>query len=360
MMAYVSKKRLMGLFLVGVCGTFALLLCGAVNRYRAQKLFEAPYFDGGMPVTASGKLYTRSLVVDGVRRRYAIYIPNDLGRTPLPLILELHGGGVYIEDMTGESGHKTPYKLWMNLADREKFIVVYPEGLNGSYDKPTWNDCRANSLVSSTADDVHFITVLIDKIASDYNIDATRIYVSGTSNGGLMALRLAVELSDRVAAVVTVGAAMPDVAECGAPVNPISVMFINGTADNHLPYEGGILSNPPNPDHGSVYSVDVSVRMWVDFDQAATTPTVYEFPNRDKGDESTVTRYTYAHGLEDTEVVLYKVTGGGHSAPSIAERYSWLFEHYFGKQNHDIEMVWEAWHFFQDKRLGTVREAQNE
>ncbi len=350
-MAYVGRRRFVGFLLVGICGMLALGLCGAVNRYRAQKRFELPYFAGGMPVARTGKLHTRSLVVDGMTRRYAIYIPDNLGQAPHPLVLELHGGGVYIEDMTGESGHKTPYKLWMNLADREGFIVVYPEGLNGTYGKPTWNDCRANSTVSSTADDVHFIAVLLDEVASTYAIDTTRIYVSGTSNGGLMALRLAAELSDHVAAVATVGAAMPDVSECGPPPRPISVMFVNGTADRHLPYDGGTLSNPPNPDHGSVDSVDASVQWWVAFDQTDTTPTTYDFPNRDRGDKSTVTRYTYAHGLAESEVVLYKVTGGGHSAPSILERYSWLFEHYFGKQNHDMETVWEVWHFFQDKRL---------
>ncbi len=75
-------------------------------------------------------LFTKNIVVDGVTRRYAIYIPKDLGNSPYPLIFELHGGGVYIEDMTGESGFKTPYKLWMSKADSETFIVIFPEGLN--------------------------------------------------------------------------------------------------------------------------------------------------------------------------------------------------------------------------------------
>ena len=91
-------------------------------------------------------LFTETITVDGLTRRYAIYIPKDLTNLSVPLIFELHGGGVYIEDMTGESGFKTPYKLWMDIADIEKFIVVYPEGLNGSYAKPTWHDCRSNEI----------------------------------------------------------------------------------------------------------------------------------------------------------------------------------------------------------------------
>ena len=359
-MTHCGKRWLAGVGVVVVLGGLSLVVCGAVARYRAEKRFEAPYFSGGMPSTTRGTLSTRTLLVDGVTRRYAIYVPDDLGTSPRPLVLELHGGGVYIEDMTGESGHKTPYKLWMNLADRDKFIVVYPEGLNGAYGKPTWNDCRANSRVSSTADDIHFITVLIDTLSATYAIDPARIYVSGTSNGGLMALRLAVELSDRVAAVAAVAAAMPDVSECSAPVNPVSVLFLNGTADERLPYAGGLVSRPPNPDYGSVYSTDASVQIWTAFDRTETSPTVYVFPDRDKGDGSTVTRYTYGHGVMGTEVVLYKVDGGGHAAPSILEQYARLYERYVGKQNHDIETVWEVWAFFQDKRLSQTHQRANQ
>ncbi|NOY78389.1 MAG: hypothetical protein GXO76_11035 [Calditrichaeota bacterium] len=296
-------------------------------------------------------LYMRTLQVGKMTRRYAYYIPKNPGNVPLPVVFELHGGGIFIEDMTGESGYKTPYKLWMTLADSEKLIVVYPEGKNGAYGKPTWNDCRANSTVSSTADDVGFIRGLIKWFSLNYSIDLQRVYVSGTSNGGLMALRLAVELPDKIAAVAAVAAAMPDSSECRAPASPMSVLFMNGTADNHLPYRGGTLSNPPNPSHGTVYSTEKSVKLWTTVDHTGSVPVVYQFPDRDMQDGSTVVRYTYSNGIKGTEVVLYKVIGGGHSAPSIQERYSRLFEAYFGRQNHDIEMVKEVWKFFKHKTV---------
>ena len=299
--------------------------------------------------TRRAGLATESISLNGVTRRYAIYIPEKPGAASLPLVFELHGGGISIEDMTGESGHKTPYKLWMDLADSEKFIVVYPEGLNGVYAKPTWNDCRANASVNSTADDVGFISALIDLLSATYNIEPGSIYASGTSNGGLMALRLAVELPDRIAAVAAVAAAMPDHSECRPPALPVSVLFLNGTDDNHLPYDGGILSSPPNPDHGSVYSTAASVNIWKATNHTDQTPVSYSFPDLDSNDGSQVTRYTYANGMKGTEVVLYEVIGGGHSAPSIRERYSALFERYFNRQNHDIEMTTEVWNFFRTK-----------
>ncbi|NPA68076.1 MAG: hypothetical protein GXO50_05650 [Chlorobi bacterium] len=296
-------------------------------------------------------LFTRTITVDGVSRRYAIYIPEGIEDIAVPIVYELHGGGIYIEDMTGESGYKTPYKLWTDIADKEKFIVIYPEGLNGSYGKPTWNDCRGNCIVSSNADDIKFISVLTDKIISTYKVDESRIYVSGTSNGGLMALRTASELSDRIAAVAAVAASMPDTTCCNAPENPISVLFMNGTDDNHLPYEGGFVSYPPNPDYGSVYSTEYSVDFWKNFNHTDSIPDIFVFPDRDTSDGGIVERYTYKNGVENTEVVLYKINGGGHSAPSIKEQYSALFEEYFNKQNHDIEMTDEVWAFFKDKRL---------
>ena len=296
-------------------------------------------------------LFTKNIVVDGVSRRYAIYIPQNSGTALVPLIFELHGGGIYIEDMTGESGHKTPYKLWMELADNEKFIVVYPEGLNGAYNKPTWNDCRGDCIVYSNADDVHFTDTLITTISTNHNIDQDRIYVSGTSNGGFMALRLASELSNKIAAVASIAAAMPAVSDCNQPDNPISVLFMNGTDDNHMPYNGGYVSNPPNPDHGSALSTIASVNYWIAINHTDTIPITYTFPDLDSSDGGIVERFVYKNGNQGTEVVLYKVNGGGHSAPSIKEQYSALYEQYFNKQNHDIEMTTEVWNFFKNKTL---------
>ncbi len=302
------------------------------------------------PGNVENGLFTKTILSDGVERRYAIYIPEGIEKLMVPVVFELHGGGIYIEDMTGQSGHKTPYKLWMELADKEKFIVLYPEGLNGAYNKPTWNDCRGDCSVSSKADDVSFIRLLIEEISMKYSVDQERIYVSGTSNGGFMALRTAIELNDKIAAVAAVVAAMPAVSKCNLPEKPISVLFMNGTDDNHMPYNGGYLSNPPNPDHGSALSTAGSVEFWVNFNQTDTVPMMITFPDLDSTDGGIVEKYLYRNGNNGSEVVLYKVNGGGHSAPSIREQYSPLFEQYFNKQNHDIEMTDEVWKFFKTKR----------
>ncbi len=321
-------------FLIYIISAFLLFNCSKHNE---------PQIESG--------LFTKTIFVDGLNRKYAIYIPENIENITLPLIFELHGGGIYIDDMTGKSGYKTPYKLWMNLAESEKFIVIYPEGINGSYNKPTWNDCRGDCIVNSNADDVHFIETLINEISDNYAIDQNRIYVSGTSNGGFMALRLAVELNNKIAAVAAIASAMPAVSECIQPYSPISVLFMNGTDDNHMPYYGGYVSNPPNPDHGSAQSTENSVNFWINFNHTDTVPITFTFPDLDSLDGGIVEKFDYKNGDQSTEVVLYKVNGGGHSAPSIQEQYSALFEQYFNKQNHDIEMTTEVWNFFKDKTL---------
>ncbi len=221
----------------------------------------------------------------------------------------------------------------------------------GAYNRPTWNDCRGDCIVNSGADDVHFIEVLINHLEMQYAIDPRRIYVSGTSNGGFMAQRLGIELNNKIAAVASIVAAKPAVSECHTSFGPISILFMNGTDDNHMPYNGGYLSNPPNPHSGSVLSTDETIRYWVNFNHTDTVSEIYTFPDLDTSDGGVVQRFTYKNGRSGTEVVLYKINGGGHSAPSISEQYSGYYEQYFNKQNHDIEMTLEVWNFFKNKIL---------
>jgi len=299
--------------------------------------------------TIPSGLFYKHLNINGINRRYAVYIPQNINNDKLPVVFELHGGGVYIEDMTGDSGYKTPYKLWMQIADTARFIVVYPEGLNGAYNAPTWNDCREDCLVNSGADDVNFIEQLISEINRTCPVDFHRIYISGTSNGGLMSLRMAVERPQIFAAFAVTAAALPAVSSCGQPQSSVNILFMNGTDDNHMPYHGGTVSNPPNPAFGTVLSTDETVNIFKELAQINNLPEYFLFPDLDPDDGGQVEKFTYKNTAGEPQVILYKINGGGHSAPSIREQYSTLFEEKFNKQNHDIEMVFEVWNFFRNK-----------
>ena len=300
-------------------------------------------------IPESGLFTNNTIVVEGVTRTYDYYVPSDMGSSLSPLVFLLHGGGSNTDDLTGESGFKAPYKIWMDIADAEKFIIVYPEGSNNPLGALGWNDCRADATTNPSVNDVGFIDALIGQFSSSFNIDTDRIYASGTSNGGHMSIRLALELSNKIAAVASVVAAMPAI-RCSDPVHPISVLFMNGTDDPLLPYNGGEVA-PHIGGRGTVLSALESVNFWVDFNKTDSSHAIIIFPDINIEDNSTVKSITYSNGTEGTQVVLYEVSGGGHVAPSIQEQYAAMLELSLGNQNHDIEMATEIWTFFKNKTL---------
>jgi polyhydroxybutyrate depolymerase len=297
-----------------------------------------------------GLFTDHAITVDGATRYCDYYIPQDAGASLSPLLFLLHGGGSSKEDLTGASGHKAPYRIWMDIADTEKVIIVYPQGTMNSMEALGWNDCRSDATTNPTRNDVAFIDALIDHFSSSFAIDPNRVYATGTSNGGHLSLRLALELSDRIAAVAPVAAAMPERSGCRSPHNPVSVLFMNGTEDPLLPYGGGEVA-PEIGGRGTVLSTQASVEFWTDVNRTDATAAVVDFPDINVLDGTTVKRITYANGIGGAQVILYEVSGGGHMEPSIREQYSAVAELYLGRQNHDIEMAREIWNFFKDKTL---------
>ncbi|MGI9551635.1 MAG: alpha/beta hydrolase family esterase [Aurantibacter sp.] len=300
-------------------------------------------------VAANMGLFTKeTIMVNGSARTYDYYVPDGLSSAS-PMIFLLHGGGSSSDDLTGESGLKAPYSIWMDIADDEKFIVVFPNGEINPLGGQGWNDCRADATTNPSVDDVGFIDTLIDHFINSLSVDPNRIYASGTSNGGHMSLRLALELSDKIAAVAPVVASMPAMS-CSAPADPISILFMNGTQDPLLPYNGGEVA-PSIGGRGTVLSAQESVDFWVNFNQIDPIPVELSFQDTNTMDNSTVKKITYSGGLEGTQVVLYEVLGGGHVEPSLAEQYSAVLEMVLGYQNHEIEMAAEIWEFFKNKTL---------
>jgi polyhydroxybutyrate depolymerase len=172
----------------------------------------------------SGTTTTERFEVAGVTRDALVYVPAGLQASrPAPLILFLHG--------TPGSAISVASLGLSEEAERRGLIAVYPNG-----DRGGWNDWESNPFHFSQADDVGFITRLLDLLAGTYPIDATRVFVMGFSNGGGMTYRLACALADRIAAIAVVaGPLVP--AEC-APGRPVSVLHIHGTRDTQVPYTG--------------------------------------------------------------------------------------------------------------------------
>lgn len=173
---------------------------------------------------------------DGRERTYRIFVPGRVRSNPgarVPLLVAMHGGfgsGRQFEANSGFNG----------LAESNSFVVVYPDGTGvaGSGAIRTWNggDC-CGPAAKNDVDDVAFINQLIAEVGRESPIDASRVYAAGHSNGGIMAYRLACELSDRIVAVGVQSASL-GFRPC-SPQRPVSLIHIHGSADRNVPVAGG-------------------------------------------------------------------------------------------------------------------------
>ena len=298
---------------------------------------------------AAGLVRDNAIRIDGITRKYHYYRPATDGAQALPLVFLLHGHGGSADALSGQTGHPAPFKVWMELAESQKILLVYPDGMPGPDRERGWNDCRADAVTNPASDDVAFIRSLIRHLRTQFRIDPERIYSAGFSNGGQMALRLALELPEHMAAVGAVAAAMPANSECRTSAQPVSVLFMNGTADVLSPYPGGRIARLA-AGRGTVRSTPASVRFWADLNR--TRPVVVRnLPDLDPRDGSSVRRHDHNGGVRGTEVVLYEIIGGGHFVPSQRERLARADMGDHPGQNHDVEAAVAIWEFFRDKRL---------
>jgi polyhydroxybutyrate depolymerase len=271
-----------------------------------------------------------SLIHQGIRRTFLVHIPEKLSeRQTVPLVIVLHGGGgspAAVARLTGFS----------KLADAAGFIVVYPQAVNRH-----WNDGRNVTRFRAhreKIDDSGFIAALIDTLSRRLKIDPARIYACGISNGGMMCQRLGIELSHRLAAIATVAAALPEnLLDSFQPARPLAVLMINGTADPVVPYEGGPVGI--NAQRGRVLSVEQTARLWAEFNRCSP-PTVDTVITR--GNDSTrIVRISFSRGRDGTEVILYRIIGGGHVWPGGERRHP-----LFGRYVRSLNATRTIWEFF--------------
>jgi polyhydroxybutyrate depolymerase len=264
-------------------------------------------------------------------------------------VVALHGGG------GSAKGWPTYTDFgFEKLADRAPFILVYPEGLEGQ-----WNDKRGVSRFyahKNDIDDVGFLAALIEHLVKTHPIDKNRVFVTGASNGGMMAHYLAATHPDKIAAIATVISAIPTNLQGKLhPSKPLSVLMINGTEDPLVRWEGGVV-RLGKTEHGSVISTEDTVAFWVKHNRCRLAPEVEELPDRDRRDGTTVTRYVYSGGQKGTEVLLYKVVGGGHSWPAHEDKRRLLpraiVDNVVGKKSRDIDACEVIWDFFKHHPRG--------
>jgi polyhydroxybutyrate depolymerase len=275
----------------------------------------------------------REITVDGRQRQYRLFVP-EAARPGMPIVLCLHGGG-------GNARQMERYTQFNDLAEREGFVVVYPESIGGH-----WNDGRGVAVIRAqreNIDDVKFLRAVLDDVAREHNVDRSRVFATGISNGAMMSHRLAAEAADVIAAIAPVVGGMPRaLAEKFHPALPVSVLIIQGDADPIVPFGGGEVTVGRSK-RGELLSTADTVARYVARNEnpsGAISSTI----DADAGDGTSVEVRRYPDGADGAKTELYVVRGGGHAWPG---RSQYLPKATIGPASQDFSATQVIWSFFQ-------------
>lgn len=237
---------------------------------------------------------TSSCAVSGglITRECAVIVPPDLpAGTKLPVVVLLHG-------FTDGPGQVRDSGRWTEAVLERRFMLVTPAGIAGS-----WNAGACCGVAQATnVDDTSYLAGLILTISQRSDVDPSRIFLAGFSNGGMMTYRFAC-VSDQVAAIASVSGTR--VITCN-PKRPLPIMHVHGTADDTVPYNGGAglaaaimgVTFPPVP--ATMDAVAAG-----DGCTAPPTETV----------DGTVTTKVWEGCGNGAEVKFVTLAGGGHNWP---------------------------------------------
>lgn len=266
---------------------------------------------------------TGTLQHNGVSRNYRLHLPPGFDKNkPIPLVFNLHG-------FTSNAAQQEIYSGMNAVSDKEGFAVCYPNGIGAAWNVG-WN-------FGSTADDVGFISALIDDLHTKYGFNLKKIYSCGMSNGGFMSYRLACELNNKITAIASVTGSMVKQAldKCD-PKRPVPTMEIHGTADAVVSYTGT---------QGISESIDKILTFWRKNNGCDDDKTIEQVPDI-VADNTTSEKWTFKNCTNGYDVVHFKVNNGAHTWPGSAINN--------GVTSQDFKASDEIWKFFNRFELTTT------
>ena len=235
-----------------------------------------------------------------------VYVPTTYdGTSELPVVLNFHGFGSTGEQQAAFTGYE-------GLAEEEGFIVVHPTAVPGTNDEQGRNSWEVADIDDPGKDDLAFVDELLDLLIGDYCADDNRVYATGMSGGGIFASRLVCDMSDRIAAAVSVAALV--YSDTCDPQRAVPFMAIHGTEDPTVPFDGDLagtrfeaesfaevlFEGNPIPDQFNQFAVVAGCDLDGERTQQSNDIFVTTYSNCDDG----------------VPMVFYEVVGGGHAWPS--------------------------------------------
>jgi polyhydroxybutyrate depolymerase len=320
--------------------------------------------------------------VDNRTRNFIVHLPQGYDpKQHYPVMILLHGSNQSAEDME----RLTHFN---QLADKNSIIAIYPNAVRGEWnigvhpDQPAEMGQRRpygrrggwgggypgggypgggggypggqgggqnggqnrdeNRTRPDPVDDVAFLNQMLDQLALKYSIDTRRIYATGLGDGGFMAERAGCSMADRIAAIAPVAADFPKAMIC-LPSRPVPAIFLEGTEDPIVPYNGGTYK----PGRFHVLSAEDSAKTWATYDRCAEKPKQDKIPPAQKGAKETKT-YTYNSCHDNALVSLYAIKDGGNTWPG-GEQY--MSEKEVGKVSNALNANETIWSFLVTKKI---------
>lgn len=248
--------------------------------------------------------------------------------------------------MADEGEH--PLSVFRTVAEREGFVVVYPEGLpaRDRAGNRGWVDCRSDNTVASGADDIAFLATLTERMRTELGLTSEQVFMAGGSNGAQMTLAFAFHRPELVGAVAAGSGNLPERPLPGpctiGPGKPVPIVLVHGTADIQMPYDGGCVADIGGAcNRGRVVSAEVTRDRWLEINGLVGVEPTVSVVDLDPGDAGPANHLVYA-GPAPLE--WWRLDGAGHTVASRAV----LIEtnRLTGAQNRDIEFAEVAWAFF--------------
>ena len=237
---------------------------------------------------------------EGIVRQYYLYEP-DLLEENAPLVFVMHGYGGSANGIISYSGMNA-------IADEYGFAVCYPNGTIDQSGNRFWN-VGYNMHQNETVDDVDFLSSLAQLLQEEYNLSSQNTFASGMSNGGDISYMLACQAPDIFSAIAPVaGCMMTWIYESCNPSLPVPVLEIHGTNDNVVWWEGD-----PNDigGWGPYIGTEEGIYFWVETNECESSEDI-------SGPNTSTINHRYFDCIDNTEVWLYEVVGGGHDWPSYS------------------------------------------
>jgi polyhydroxybutyrate depolymerase len=264
-------------------------------------------------------------VTVGDGQQMDVLVPSNFSGSGLPVVINFHGLG-------SDGTQQAALSSYLVIAELEGFIVAHPTGEPGAGD--TRNSWELAQFDVPGRDDVALASEMIDTLILDFCGDPTRVYSTGMSNGGLFTSYLVCELSDRIAAAVSV-AGVTHHDECD-PARPVPMMAFHGTADEIVPFAGGV-SSLPGGDSAFFQQV-----MPEEFAEFAGDFNCDADPARSDVSASVI-RYEYSGCDNNVPMVFFEIINGGHTWPGSP--FGLFMTEILGETTYDVDATVGGWEF---------------